>query len=258
MDYLIAVTAGAIQGITEFLPISSTAHLIIFEKLFNLPANKFGLGFDASIHLGTLLAVIIFFAKDYLEIFNTKNKLYLKLLVGTLPAVVLGLLLENAIGNQFRNLGLIGIALIGFSAVMYFAERVGKKNTEDKRMSTINSLIIGIAQSLALIPGISRSGATISAGLFVGQTRANAAKFAFMLSGPIIAGAGLKKLSEVVNSDASVNISVTVVGIISSFIFGYLTIKYFLKYLSSKTLNPFIFYRITLGVLLILLQTVLH
>lgn len=253
MDYLLAILAGALQGLTEFLPVSSTGHLIIFEKLFGISQEDFGLAFDASLHLGTLLAVLIFFYKDYAKILNFKNRLLAKLAIGTLPAVVLGLIFESSIESSFRSLWVVGTALILFSPVMFLAEKYAKLRENESDITLFQSLIVGLSQSLALIPGISRSGATISAGLFLGLKRDEAARFAFMLSGPIIAGAGLKKFLEVLfgRSLQSQDLSFFIVGIISSSIFGYLTIKYFLKYLSTKNLYPFIVYRTIVGLILI-------
>jgi undecaprenyl-diphosphatase len=253
MNYLLAILAGLVQGLTEFLPISSTGHLIIFEKLFNIRQDTFGLTFDASLHLGTLLAVLIYFFRDYLKVFDLKNNLWLKLIVGTIPAVIAGLFFEKAIESEFRSFMVIGLSLILFSFIMILAEIAGSKNKDGCKISGKKSLLIGFAQALALIPGISRSGSTISAGLFLGLTRQESARFAFMLSGPIIAGAGSKKLLEALTSQklASADINFFVVGIVSSFVFGYLTIKYFLKYLSAKNLYPFIVYRIVIGILLI-------
>lgn len=252
MNYLLAILAGAVQGLTEFLPISSTGHLIVFQRLFNLSQEQFGLAFDASLHLGTLLAVLIFFFKDYLKILDFKNNLWLKLALGTLPAVAFGVPFENVIGQELRSLQIVGLALVLFSFVMILAEKLGANNS-DQKVSTHKSFLIGLAQALALIPGISRSGSTISMGLFLGLTRQEAARFAFMLSGPIIAGAGLKKFSEVLTNNTlnSQDLSLFFIGIISSFIFGYLTIKYFLKYLATNNLYPFVAYRIIVGLILV-------
>lgn len=252
MDYLLAIIAGAIQGLTEFLPVSSTGHLIIFEHLFGAAQKNFGLAFDASLHLGTLLAVLIYFAKDYLEVLNFKNGLFAKLAVGTVPAAIIGLIFESSIETSFRSLLLVGVTLIAFSPVIVFAEIYGKKN-QKSQTSPVQSLLIGFAQALALIPGISRSGATISAGLFLGLKRDQAAKFAFMLSGPIIAGAGAKKFLGVITSTqlTSQDFLFFVSGITSSAIFGYLTIKYFIKYLQSQNLYPFVVYRVILGAVLV-------
>ena len=254
MNYLLAIIAGAVQGLTEFLPISSTGHLIIFEKLFNISQKDFGLAFDASLHLGTLLAVILFFYKDYLKILNFKNRLFLKLTIATIPAALLGLLFESKIESDIRQLWIVGSALILFSFVMIFAEKIANKNKEQEELTLPQSLIIGFAQALALIPGISRSGSTISAGLFLKLKREEAAKFAFIISGPIVAAAGSKKFLEALLGSglSSTDISLFFTGIISSAVFGYLTIKYFLKYLATKNLYPFIIYRIALGIILII------
>ncbi|OGD87066.1 undecaprenyl-diphosphatase UppP [Candidatus Curtissbacteria bacterium RIFCSPHIGHO2_01_FULL_41_11] len=253
MNFLLATIAGALQGLTEFLPISSTGHLIIFEHLTNISQNDFGLAFDASLHLGTLLAVLVFFFKDYLKILNLKNGLLLKLTVATAPAALFGLIFENSIESSFRQLWVVGLALIVFSPVMVLAEIYGKKGEKEENTTPLQAIIVGFAQALALIPGISRSGATISAGLFLGLKRDEAARFAFMVSGPIIAGAGLKKFLEVITSSnlTSQDFNFFIVGMASSAIFGYLTIKYFIKYLSSKTLYPFVAYRIILGLILL-------
>lgn len=253
MNYPLAILAGAIQGLTEFLPISSTGHLIIFENLFGISQEDFGLSFDASLHLGTLLAVVLFFYKDYLQVFNLKNKLLSKLVVATIPAIIFGLLFESAIESSLRQLWVVGLALVLFSLVMLYAEKKGSQAKGSNHLGILDSLIIGFAQALALIPGISRSGSTISAGLFLNLKRTEAAKFAFMISGPIIAGAGLKKFTEVVTSGKfqNGNLDLFIIGIVSSAIFGYLTIKYFLKYLTSYNLYPFIVYRIILGIILI-------
>jgi undecaprenyl-diphosphatase len=253
VNHFLAVLAGAVQGITEFLPISSTGHLIIFENIFGISQEKFGLAFDASLHLGTLLAVAIFFYKDYLKLFDLKNKLLLKLVLGTVPAVFFGLIFENQIETTFRQTWIVAISLIAFSFVFILAESIGRKVKEKEKLNFFEALIIGIFQSIALIPGISRSGATISGGLFLGLKREEAAKFAFILSGPIIAGAGLKKFFEVTNANLSApDFQFFAIGIISSFVFGYLTIKYLLSYLSKNSLYPFVIYRIALGLILLL------
>src|SRR3989304_4336236 len=197
MNYLLAILAGAVQGLTEFLPISSTGHLIIFEKIFGISQTEFGLAFDASLHLGTLLAICLFFYKDYFQVFNPKNGLIAKLVVGTLPAVFFGLILETQIETTFRQTWIVGLSLILFSFVFILAEKLGRQIKTKEKTTIVDSLAVGLFQSLALIPGILRSGSTISAGLFLGLKREEAAKFAFMLAGPVIAGAGFIKFFEV-------------------------------------------------------------
>lgn len=256
MNYLLALLAGAVQGLTEFLPISSTGHLIIFENLFKISQNDFGLAFDASLHLGTLLAVLFFFSKDYLKIFYSKNSLLKNLIIGTIPAVILGLIFESQISSTLRDTTVVGLALIFGSVLFILAEKLGKKQKVKEQTTPKDAAFIGLFQALALIPGISRSGSTIAAGLFLGLKREEAAKFAFLLSGPIIAGAGVKKFLEVIANggitEAS-NLTFFIIGIFSSFLFGYLTIKYFLQYLSSRTLYPFVIYRVIVGLLILFL-----
>jgi|SRR3989338_6023965 len=250
--FFLAALAGLIQGLTEFLPISSTGHLIIFQRIFNLPDNYFGLAFDASLHLGTLLAVLLFFFKDYLHALRSK-RLLIALIVGTIPAVIAGLLFESYINNQVRQLWVIGVALIIFSFVMMYADKIGKNLKTITKINAKDSLVIGIFQAIALIPGVSRSGSTISAGLFLNYTREDASRFAFLLSGPVIAGAGSKKFLEVLmgHNTQPGEIQYFLVGMVSSAIFGYLTIKYFLKYIANHNLNIFIVYRIIIGLILV-------
>ena len=158
MNYLLAILAGALQGLTEFLPISSTGHLIIFENIFKISQKDFGLAFDASLHLGTLWAVVVFFAKDYLAIFRLKNQLFLKLTLGTFPAVFFGLLFESQIESTLRQTWVVAVALILFSAVFILAEKLGKQTRFKDHTTLLDALIIGVFQSIALIPGVSRSG----------------------------------------------------------------------------------------------------
>ena len=252
VTYLLVIFLGLVQGLTEFLPVSSTGHLIIVENLFGISQKDFGLAFDASLHLGTLLAILAFFAKDYLNILNFKNKLFINLLVGTVPAVLFGIVFERLVETTFRQIWIVAASLILFSFVLLLAEKLSKRNRHLAQIKPIDALIVGLFQSLALIPGISRSGATISAGLFLGLRRQEAARFAFMLSGPIIAGAGTKKFLDVLSQPSNGDqLTFFLIGMISSAFFGYLTIQYFLKYLQTKTLYPFVFYRIVVGLLLL-------
>lgn len=252
MNYLLALLAGFVQGLTEFLPVSSTGHLIIFEKMTGISQESFGLTFDASLHLGTLLAILTFFWRDYMRALTSRKKVLLAMVAGTVPAVVFGLLFEGLIESGLRQLWIVGAALVVFSFVMMYAEKKGTKSKKFNHLNVQNALIVGLFQALALIPGISRSGSTISAGMLLGFGREDAAKFAFMLSGPIVVAAGSKKFLDVVTSGvAASELGFFIVGMISSAAFGYLTIKYFLAYLNKNGLMPFIYYRIALGVVLL-------
>lgn len=255
---------GIIQGLGEFLPISSTAHLIIFEKLFGLSSQEFGLSFDAFLHLGTLLALLWFFKKDLWDlikgVFSELNarrlglniKLAILLVVGSLPAGFLGLLLESKIESSFRSLYLISLALIGFSVVIWLVERFAKVSKTADNLKASHSFLIGLFQSLALIPGVSRSGSSIVGGLLVGLSELEAARFSFLLSIPVITGAGLKKVLEI--SLANPNPDQLIYyfsGLLFSSLTGFLAIKYFLRYLQKNGLGMFVVYRILLGIVLL-------
>lgn len=266
-----AILLGAVQGVSEFLPISSTGHLILVEQVLGISQATFGLAFDAALHLGTLVAIIWYFRPEFIALTTTmyryivvgdRKKLseqhLLKLLVyGTVPAVFFGLLFEDVIDTVFRSPVLVGAMLIIFSAVLIYVEKFGIRRKLIKDLGVIDSLIIGLAQSVALIPGVSRSGITLAAGIYRQLTRAEAAKFAFLLSAPIVAGAGGKQLINTISlfNNGQITASVLIffiVGIVTAAIFGYLTIKYFLKYISNHTLYPFIIYRIALGIVILL------
>lgn len=261
-----AIILGVVQGITEFLPISSTGHLILFEHLLGISQEDYGLTFDAALHLGTLFAVIWFFRKDIgniagsvfviiqkRRIHTSEEKLVLLLGIGTVPAMIIGLLLEDFIDSLFRSPFLVGTTLIFFSFVLWYVEKKSKLSKSENELSKVDALIIGFAQSVALIPGVSRSGITMAAGMWRHLTREQAARFAFLLSVPIVAGAGGKKMLDVIEDGSlnSAHMTFFAFGIISSMIVGYLTIKYFLRFISKNSLMPFIVYRIILGTLLI-------
>ncbi|HCM37539.1 MAG: hypothetical protein UV55_C0008G0040 [Candidatus Gottesmanbacteria bacterium GW2011_GWC1_43_10] len=298
MELVKAILLGAVQGISEFLPISSTGHLIIAENLLGISQEKYGLSFDAALHLGTLIALLWFFRDDWKKLVlaaitkmsssgltggsikidsrspigvedkfrgndirggnDNSQRLAFLLLIGTVPGVLFGLLLEKKVETVFRSPVLIALTLILFSGVLIYVEKVGKKIRDIKQMNWRDSLTVGLAQAVALIPGVSRSGITISAGMWRGLRREEAARFAFLLSAPIIAGAGGLKLIKTIGLFASGELAFSeltffAVGIVSAAIFGYLTIKYFLRFVSKHSLYPFVVYRIILGILVLLL-----
>ncbi len=262
MIYLFSVIFGVIQGLTEFLPISSTAHLIILHRLWPIEVAS-DLGYDVVLHGGTLLALLAYFRKDvvrYLAGFfrsfrrwdprhDHDQRLAWLIIIGSIPAGLIGYAFEANIEEQLRSLWVI-VATLFVGAVLFFiVERVSRKNREIETIGTGTAVIVGLAQALALIPGISRSGITIIAGLFAGLKRAAAARFAFLLSIPIIFGAGLKKILELVQQGAlAQHPLVYLVGLIASIISGYLCIKYFLRFLQNRSLIPFAYYRLVLGV----------
>lgn len=277
-----AILLGAVQGITEFLPISSTGHLILFEHILGISQDTYGLAFDAALHLGTLVAVLWFFREEWVKLLrvcvnvmpnlfrhprrilklvqddnkNRDDKLILLLAIGTIPAVILGVFLEDTIDTLFRSPILVAVSLILFSFVLLYVEKIGKRQKEITGLKLLDSVIIGTAQAIALIPGVSRSGITMAAGMWRGLTREQSARFAFLLSAPIVAGAGGKKVIDVFQEFQTgifvfSDLLFFATGIISATIFGYLTIKYFLKFISSNSLMPFILYRIILGLFII-------
>jgi undecaprenyl-diphosphatase len=253
---------GAIQGITEILPISSSAHLIIAPKLFNLPDQ--GLSFDVALHLGSLLAIAIAFKSDWLKLFksalelpkkkfkySTKNqKLIYYLVLGTIPAAVAGYFLEDLADSTFRSEYIIVFTLIFYGALLWIAEVIGKKTKDLKKITLKDSLIIGFAQALALIPGTSRSGVTITAGLFSGLNKETAAKFSFMLSAPIILGAGLLKISQIPLKELLS--TPMVVGFVSAFFFALISIKFLLSFVRKSSYKWFSIYRFALAGLILI------
>jgi undecaprenyl-diphosphatase len=257
MDYLYAVVLGVIQGLTEFLPISSTAHLILGERLFGLDPAVFGLAFDAAIQLGTTIAVIYFFRADLGRLMRdfrepAQQRLFTALIVATIPAIIFGVTLESHIETSFRRLEVIAATLIAGAFIFIAVERYARTYKNSEQCTWLDALIIGLAQSLALIPGVSRSGSTIVAGMLLGLDRASAARFTFLLSVPIITMAGLKKLVDVAQGAPGGRLDLIAVGMVTAMIVGYLTIKYLLRFLAHHRLDVFAYYRLVAGGIIIL------
>jgi undecaprenyl-diphosphatase len=257
-----SIILGVVQGITEFLPISSSGHLIITRAILGV-SQEGGLAFDAVLQLATACAVILYFRKDVIDLVvnvfkgfrdSNKNKLTLYLIIGTLPALVFGLMLGDVMDTTFRNVTIVAGTLILGSVVMYVADLFLKKRKGEKRLNIITSFIIGLFQSLALLPGMSRSGMTISGGYFLGLSKEQAVRFSFLLSIPIIAGSGLLQLLHIIKNPTLVSGGFTTLsfGFVSAFIFGWISIDFFLKYLKTNTFKFFVVYRIFLAVLLLL------
>lgn len=262
MDYIYASILGIIQGLTEWLPISSTGHLILAERWLGLDEATFNLTFDAAIQLGTTAAVIIYFRSDLWNLVRNfhrpaERRLGTALMLATIPAIIFGLLLEPYIEGPFRELPVIAGALVLGGVAFLLVERYAKVRQDVSKTSKRNALIIGFAQSLALVPGVSRSGSTIVAGMLLGLERAAAARFTFLLSIPIIVIAGGKKLLEVITGDAGeVRLDLVLVGTVVAGIVGYFTIKFLLRFLVGHRLNVFAYYRFALaGILLIIILT---
>jgi undecaprenyl-diphosphatase len=259
IDLLKAVVLGVIQGLTEFLPISSSAHLRIFPELFGW--GDPGAAFTAVIQIGTELAVLIYFRKDIWRIGSAWVRSLLQaeyrgtldsrmgwfIIVGSLPIVILGVLLKDVIEQDFRNLWIIGTTLVVLGIILGIADRVGRSDRSISRMTLRHAVFLGLAQAAALVPGVSRSGATISMGRFLGYDREAATRFAFLLAIPAVVGAGLFELNEIPGGDNAYGPWPTLVATIVSFIVGYAAIAWLLRYVSTRSYLPFVLYRIALG-----------
>ena len=274
MSTIQAIFLGIIQGLTEFLPISSTGHLTLAGKLMNLISvekPEQWTAFMAVIQLGTLMAVIVYFWKDLILIVNdffkeniiSRKKIKEQssnsmmgwfLIIGTLPVAIIGLIFKNKIeGVLTKNLYVISISLIVLAIILAIAEKTGKFNRGMKSIKWYDALFVGIAQCFALIPGSSRSGTTITGGLFLGLTRETAARFSFLLSIPAVAASGLLEFYEslkYINTQGALNMAL---GTIAAFIVGYLSIELLLRYLKKNTTFVFIAYRIIIGILILAL-----
>ncbi|MBM7506226.1 undecaprenyl-diphosphate phosphatase [Nocardioides salarius] len=268
LDLLKAVVLGLIQGLTEFLPISSSAHLRIFPELFGW--GDPGAAFTAVVQIGTELAVLIYFRHDIWRIASTWLRSLFQpewrghvdarmgwyIIIGSLPIVVLGIALKDVIEQDFRSLWIIGSTLVVLGVVLGIADRYGRNDRAIKKMGLRDALLMGLAQAAALVPGVSRSGATISMGRFLGFERAAATRFAFLLAIPAVVGAGLFQLSEIPGGDNAYGWGPTLVGTVVSFIVGYAAIAWLLRYVSTNSYTPFVVYRVLLGgTVLVLLGT---
>lgn len=256
MDIIQALILGIVQGLGEFLPISSTAHLILVPYFFGWPDP--GLSFDVALHLGTLIAVVGYFWKDWLEIisnvFNKKtesknNNLFWLIIVATIPGVIAGYFFEKDAETVFRNPLIIAFTLSAVGLILYLADKFSKKERSINELGLKDAIIIGLAQAVAIIPGVSRSGATITAGLFRKLDRASAARFSFLLSTPIIFGAVILKLPHLLKEGISAQI---IIAVLASAVSGYLAIKYLLKFLEKSSYAIFFWYRLILAAIIII------
>jgi len=243
MDYLYPLILGLVQGITEFLPVSSTGHLILLSNFFQFPSH---LSFDAFIHLGSFLAIPLYFRKEIKEIWSYKGLI----LVSIFPGALAGLTLEHLIENYFRTPQMVTLFLILMSLPMFVGERWGRKNREIKDLSLGKALVIGLFQALALLPGTSRSGITISAGLILGLKREEAAKYSFLSGAPLILGAGLYEGLKLLKTN-TITLEIALTGFIASAISSFLAIAFLLSFLKRHTLYLFILYRLILALLIL-------
>ena len=275
MTSIQAIVLGILQGLGEFLPISSSAHLALAPYLFGWEYQ--GLDYDVMLHGGTLIAVLLYFARDWYEIIrdafvpfldkenrgkgifsllkeNIKDKpdtagmLWL-LILATIPAGVFGILLDDLAEDLFRNPAWMGANLLIFSIFIMWADKTARQDKDEKGLTIRHALLIGLAQCIALMPGASRSGMTIMAALFLGYSRPAAARFSFLLSTPVIGGAALLKALKFSAADITMPF---VFGILASFITGFVVIRFFMAWIRSKNLMPFMVYRIILGIIILI------
>lgn len=268
-DLLRAAILGAVQGLTEFLPVSSTGHLILAAHVLGIDEDEYGLPFDAALHLGTLLALLTFFGTTWVRLARAglrslgsrsladgDARLAWLIVAGTVPAAVIGFAFERPIEDNFRSPALVGAMLIAFSAVFVAAERFGRQRRQMDGVRLFDALFVGFAQALALVPGVSRSGATISAGLFRDLDRREAATFAFLMSAPVIAGAGGLQLVRVLGRFADgtytgEDLAFFATGFVAAAVVGYAAIAFLLRYLARNSLMAFVWYRVALGIIVI-------
>jgi undecaprenyl-diphosphatase len=263
MNLIQAVVLGLVQGLTEFIPVSSSGHLVIMEHL--LGVESAGLTFDVALHIGTLTSLLIFFYKDIWRLLKAifvkspDTKLAWLIALGTIPAVVAGAVFQSYAKTAFRSLALVSLTLVVMALFMLVAEHFmlrRAKHTELKELSWPRALLIGVAQALAIIPGVSRSGGTITMGIFSGLNRVSAMRFSFLLAMPVTAGAILKVLlSEDASNLISQNPGIFIAGIVTAAISGLLAIKFLLSFLAKHSLHTFAYYRIALGLIILIYLT---
>jgi undecaprenyl-diphosphatase len=259
MNLLHAALLGIVQGLTEFLPVSSSAHLILVRAFFGIDADQFGMIFDVALHLGTLAAVVVYFWTDLIDMLRAlphlfspssdpKARLMWLIVIATIPAVIVGGLFADYIEEHLRTPMSTVLQLALGAIVFLVAERISKQNRTERDLTAVDALVIGCAQATALAPGISRSGATITAGLLLGVKRLDAARFAFLISIPAILGAAAKEGIKLrhIGMTAAMGQSF-LVGIVVSGIVGYLTVAFLVRYLATHRLDLFAYYRLALA-----------
>ena len=259
-----AIVLAIIQGLTEFLPVSSTAHLTLFPWF--LGWKDPGLTFDVALHAGTLVAVLVYFWRLWVDMLlaaagrgkgsaaeiEEKRRLFWYLVIGTIPGGIAGYLLERRAEDEFRTPLVIAVAMIVVALLMWAGERFSRRAESLGQVTFLDSIVVGVAQAFAVIPGVSRSGITMTAGLFRGMTRETAARFSFLLSTPLIAGGALKKGLEVRHEGLPPDMRLPfALGIVVSGLVGYAVIAWLIRYLERRTFKVFIFYRLVLGLVVL-------
>jgi undecaprenyl-diphosphatase len=264
VDVLNAAILGVVQGLTEFLPVSSSGHLILARAFFRWDPGRFGLAFDAAVHVGTLLAVVVYFRAEVARLIAAApgalsgrdgewERLGRLIIVGTIPIVIVGGLFADVIEARIRTPLIVAINLVIGAIGLMVAERLIQRDREPLTLGYGEALAIGIAQAAALAPGLSRSGLTITVALFLGLGRATAARFVFLLSLPAVLAVAVKEVIELSEIGmAGVPVTILGVGLVTAAVVGYVTVKYFVRYLASHSLDVFAYYRFALAAITVL------
>jgi undecaprenyl-diphosphatase len=260
MDSLQIVVLAIVQGITEFLPISSSGHLILVPYFTNWPDQ--GLEFDLAVHIGTLTAIVAYFrrtlfamARDWVRSVVQRrevgeSRLAWAVLFGTIPAGLVGLAFRHDIETTLRSPFVVACTTIGYAVLLFVADRLGKQQRDERSIGWVDVVVIGCAQALSLVPGTSRSGVTITAGLFRNFSREAAARFSFLLAVPVMTAAGLSQVAEYAGNTAPVDTRAMLLGLVLSAVTGFACIHYFLKWLTRYGVLPYVLYRLVLGAVL--------
>lgn len=275
MTIIQSIVLGIIQGITEFLPVSSSGHLVLVPFIFDWPQQS--LAFDTTVHLGTLLAVILYFKTEVIYIAKTSgtvarkildkptllmdienfngDRLPVLLVIGTIPVAIAGLLFGDRISTATSSPYIVSAVLIIFGLIMWYVDEKFDAKKKLSQVDFFDSIMVGAMQALALIRGTSRSGATITAGRYLGFSRTGAAKFSFLLSIPAVLLAGGYKLFQLAVTPASIEVVPMIIGFATSFVSGYVAIKFLMGLLQRRGLKPFVLYRVVLGIAILLIAT---
>ncbi len=266
LDIIYSLLLGVVQGLTEFLPVSSSAHLVLIPKILNLKSEILNsLTFDVILHSGTLMAVLIYFRKKIIRLliaffkgaFNSRErntedfKLSVYIIIATIPAFLAGFFFNDYAENIFRNPVLIACVLIVFAVFLFIADKNKNLSKDMNKITVKDALIIGCFQMLAIIPGVSRSGITITAALLSGMKREDSAEFSFLLSVPVIAGAFVFKTGEVLKTGMGDNSAIFFAGFFSAFVAGFLAILFLINFVKKNSFLLFVIYRILLGIIII-------
>jgi len=256
MGIIQSIILGLVQGLTEFLPVSSSGHLVIFQKLMGL--KEAPIFFDTLIHLGTLTAVVFFLRREIVAILRTladkgTQRLIFNLVLATIPAVAAGLLLRDIIGEVFNSLTIVGFGLL-FTSLILFLTKFAKKKKEIGQLSWVDSLFVGIFQAFSILPGVSRSGSTVSAGLYRGLESESAFRFSFLMAIPVILGAGILQIGDIQSNFSSASLISNLIGFVVSVVAGFLALGILEKIMLRGKVHYFSIYCLILGVLVIIFK----